>query len=139
MDFVSDRPEAYALAGVQLQWRAWTWGTSDRDRDVLALQQEIVSAEEAAFTSGLRRAIETDLAAIEHLEATLPTDDRIVALREGIARTARVRLSEGVITASEYLDRYAEWLTAQFDRARHHVELAQARANVQTKLGLEVK
>jgi outer membrane protein TolC len=139
LDFVSDRPESYALAGIQLQWKAWTWGTSDRERDVLALQQTIVSAEEAAFTSALRRAIEGDLAAIDHLEGSLPTDERIVSLRESIDRTARVRLSEGVITASEYLDRHTEWLTAQFDRARHRVELARARADVLTKLGLEVK
>jgi len=139
LNFVSDRPEAYALAGVQLQWKAWNWGTSEREKDVLALQQDIVSAEEAAFTSALRRAIEPDLAAIDHLEASLPTDDRIVSLRESIDRTARVRMSEGVITASEYLDRHTEWLAAQFDRARHRVELAQARANVQTKLGLEVR
>jgi hypothetical protein len=44
-----------------------------------------------------------------------------------------------VITASEYLDRHTEWLTAQFDRARHRVELAQARARVLTTLGLEVQ
>jgi outer membrane protein TolC len=50
-----------------------------------------------------------------------------------------VRLGEGVITASEYLDRHTEWLTAQFDRARHRVELAQARARVLTTLGLEVQ
>ncbi|MGH9142743.1 MAG: TolC family protein [Vicinamibacterales bacterium] len=139
LDFISDRPEAYAVAGVQLQWKAWTWGASDREREVLALQQTIVSAEEQAFTSGLRRAMETDLAAIGHLEGSLPTDERIVGLREGIDRTARVRLNEGAITASEYLDRHAELLAAQFDRARHRVELAQARANLRTRLGLEVQ
>ena len=139
LNFAADRPEAYALAGVQLQWKAWTWGASDRERDVLGLQEKIVSAEEAAFTASLRRAIETDLAAIDHLESTLPDDDRIVALRESIDLAARARLSEGMITASEYLDRHTEWLTAQFDRARHRVELAQARANVRTKLGLEVQ
>jgi outer membrane protein TolC len=139
LNFASDRPEGYALAGVQLQWRAWTWGTSDREREVLALQQTIVTAEEAAFTSTLRRATQADLAAIEHLEASLPTDDRVVALREGIDRTARVRLGEGVITASEYLDRRTEWLNAQFERSRHRVELAQARARVLTTLGMEVQ
>ena len=139
LDFISDRPEGYALAGVQLQWKAWTWGTSVRDREVLALQQTIVSAEEAAFTSGLRRAVEADLATIDHLEAALPTDDRIVSLREHIDRTARVRLGEGVMTASEYLDRRTEWLAAQFDRMRHRVELAQARVRVLTTLGLEVQ
>ena len=139
LNFISDQPEGYALAGVQLQWKAWNWGTSDREREAIALQQRIVSAEEAAFTSGLRRAIESDLATIDQLEASLPADERIVSLRESIDRTARVRLGEGVITASEYLDRRTEWLTAQFDRARHRVELAQARARVLTTLGLEVQ
>jgi outer membrane protein TolC len=139
LNFASDRPEGYALAGVQLQWKAWTWRTSDREREVLALQQTIVSAEESAFTNAVRRATRTDLAAIDHLEATLPTDDRVVALRESIDRTARVRLGEGVITASEYLDRHSEWLSAQFERNRHRVELEQARARLLTTLGLEVQ
>jgi outer membrane protein TolC len=139
LNFAADRAEGYALAGVQLQWKAWTWGASDRERSILALQQTIVSAEEAAFTSGLHRAVQSDLAAIDHLEATLPTDDRIVSLRESIDRTASVRLGEGVITASEYLDRHTEWLNAQFERSRHRVELAQSRARVLTMLGLEVQ
>jgi outer membrane protein TolC len=52
---------------------------------------------------------------------------------------ARLRLTEGVITASDYIDRETERLAAEFDRARHRVELAQARARVLTTLGLEVK
>jgi outer membrane protein TolC len=139
LNFISDRAEAYGLAGVQLQWRAWTWGASDRERQALALQQSIVTAEEAAFTSGLRRAIENDLAAIGRLERAIDGDDRIVSLREAIERAARVRLQEGVATAADFLDRTAETLTAQFDRSRHRVELAQARARLLTTLGLEVQ
>ena len=113
LNFASERAEAYALAGVQLQWKAWNWGASARERDVLELQQSIVTAEEAAFTSSLRRAIAADLATIDHLESALPDDDRIVSLRESIDKAARARLTEGVITASEYLDRHTEWLQAQ--------------------------
>ena len=63
LNFISDRFESYALGGVQLQWKAWTWGSSGREREALALQQSIVTAEETAFTDGLRRAIQQDLAA----------------------------------------------------------------------------
>ena len=50
-----------------------------------------------------------------------------------------MRFQEGVVTASEYLDRNTEWLAAQFARGRHRVELAQARARLLTTLGLEVR
>jgi outer membrane protein TolC len=139
LNFISDRFETYALGGVQLQWKAWTWGASGREREALALQQAIVTAEETAFTDGLRRSIQQDLATIDRLQAALPSDDRIVALREAIQRAAQSRLREGVITASDYVDRETERLGAEFDRARHRVELAQARARVLTTLGVEVQ
>ncbi len=139
LNFISDHVESYALAGVQLQWKAWTWGTAGRERDALKLQQEVVSAEEAAFTERLRRVVEADLATIDRLQRALTMDDRIIALREDIDRVSRVRFQEGVVTASEYLDRNTEWLAAQFARGRHRVELAQARARLLTTLGLEVR
>ena len=139
LNFINDRGEAYGLAGVQLQWKTWTWGSAARERDALSIQQSIVSAEETAFMDAIRRAIESDLAAIDRLHAAIASDDRIVALREAIDRTARVRLQEGVTTAADYVDRRTEWLTAQFDRARHRVELSQTQARLLTTLGLEAR
>ena len=138
LNFISDRAETYALGGVQLQWKAWTWGTSAREREALEIQREIVTAEETAFTSGVRRGIESDLASIDRLQTALASDDRIVELRDAIDRAARARLREGATTAAEYVDRQTEWLTAQFDRARHRVELAASQARLLTTLGLEV-
>jgi outer membrane protein TolC len=139
LNFISDRFDTYALAGLQLQWKAWSWGSSGRERAALAIQQQIVDAEETAFTDSLRRAIELDLATIVRLQTTLASDDRIVALRDAIQRSSQARLREGVVTASDYLDRQTERLGAEFDRARHRVELAEARARVLTMLGLEVQ
>src|SRR3989449_1074035 len=64
LNFISDHVESYALAGVQLQWKAWTWGTAGRERDALKLQQEVVSAEEAAVTQPPRPVVQADLAPI---------------------------------------------------------------------------
>jgi outer membrane protein TolC len=139
LNFISDHPEAYALGGIQLQWKAWTWGGGASERSALALQQQIVGAEEQAFTSSLRRAVELDLASIDRLQTALTTDERIVALRDGIDRAARLRLQEGVTTAADYVDRQTELLAAQVDRARHRIELAQTRARLLTTLGLEVQ
>jgi len=139
LNFISDGFNPYALGGVQLQWKTWTWGTAGRERDAQKLQQDIVAAEEAAFSARVRRGVENDLASIERLQSALSTDDRIIALRESIDRVSRARLGEGVITAAEYLDRNTEFLTARFAQGRHRVELAQARARLLTTLGLEVQ
>ena len=139
LNFIANAFEAYALGGVQLQWNAWTWGTGDREREALAIQQRIVGADEEAFARSLTTAIEGDEAAIDRLQRSLASDERIVMLREQVERSTQVRLQEGVVTASEYLDRTAELLQARFARSGHQVELAQAGAHLLTTLGLEVR
>ena len=139
LNFISRDFESYALGGVRLQWNAWTWGSGGREREALAIQQRVVAADEAAFARSLTTSIEGDETAIDRLQRTLASDDRIVTLREQVERSTQVRLQEGVVTASEYLDRSAELLQARFARAGHEVELAQAGAHLLTTLGLEVR
>ena len=136
---LNDTFDAYWLAGVQLQWTPLNWGTTSRDREVLALQRQIVSAEEQQFTESLRRGVAQDVASIDRLAVTLAADDEIIALRERIAAETRVRFAEGVVTSAEYVDRETDVLSARISRATHRVELAQARARFLTTLGIEVR
>ncbi|HEU4747035.1 MAG TPA: TolC family protein [Gemmatimonadaceae bacterium] len=136
---LSDRFDSYWLAGVQLQWTLWTWGSNRRDAQVIALQRQIVAAEESAFTERLRRAVTQDAETIDRLEAAIATDDEIVALRERIAAETRARFMENAVTAAEFVDRQTDVLSARIARALHRAELAQARARFLTTLGLEVR
>lgn len=131
--------DSYWLAGVQLQWVFWSWGTTSRDREILAVQREIVATEEAAFTDALRRAATQELAAIERLEAALAMDEEIIAVRAQIARESAARVAEAVITPAEHVDHETDLLAARITRAIHRVELAQARARYLTTLGIEVR
>lgn len=128
----------YWLAGVQVKWSPWNWGAMRRDREVLDLQRQIVATNEAAFEQSVRRGIARDVASMDQLAGTLAGDDAIIALRERILRETGFRFSEGVITASEYVDRETDLLDARLTRATHRVQLAQARANFLTSLGLGV-
>jgi outer membrane protein TolC len=139
LNFIDDQFEAYGIVGVQLHWRAWAGGTSSRDSQALALQQQIAAADEAAFAKALERATDTDATSIDRLQRAIDLDDHIVALREQIVRTSDIRFREGVLTASEYIDRTTELLDAQYARAGHRVELAEAGARFLTSLGLEVR
>ncbi len=139
LNFVDDAFEGYWLAGVRVQWTAWDRGTSGRDRDVLDKQQAIVAAEEAAFAARVRRGVEDDLTDIDRLAAAGAQDDRIVALREQVVRSAGAQFDEGALTGADYANRNTDLVNAQLARGRHRVELAQARARFLTTLGLEVR
>lgn len=128
----------YWLAGVQVEWTPWNWGATRRDREVLTLQKQIVATNEAAFQQSVRRGIAHDIASIDQLAQTFSDDDAIVALRERILRETGFRFSEGVVTSAEYVDRETDLLDARLARATHRVQLAQARANFLTSLGLGV-
>jgi outer membrane protein TolC len=138
LNMLSSQFQSYWLAGVQVQWAPWDWGTTERDRESLEIQRDIVTTNEAAFTAGLRRGVEQSLAAIQRLDTALALDDRIIALRQQVERETAAKLREGVITAAEYADRASELLAARLARAQHRVELAQARAAYLTTIGVDV-
>jgi outer membrane protein TolC len=138
LNMLSSSFDAYWLAGVQVQWSPWNWGTTERDRQALEIQRRIVATNETAFTESLQRAIRQSIATIAGLDSSLVLDDQIVTLRERIEAETRVKLNEGVVTAAEYADRSTDVLSARLTRIQHRVQRAQAQANLLTTLGVEV-
>lgn len=130
--------DSYWLAGIQVEWTPWNWGTSRRDREELRVQQEVIDTEEAAFTESLLRATEVELAEMDRLSRAVESDARIVELREEVLREARARFEEGVITSAEYVERDTELLAARLAQASHAVDLAHAQARFLTTAGLEM-
>lgn len=131
--------DSYWLAGVQLQWTPWSWGSMDREREELVVQQRVVDTEEAVFTERILRAAATERATIGRLLRSLESDEEIIVLRERILGESRSRYREGVITAAEFIDRENEALQARIARAIHRVELEHACARYLTLMGVEVE
>jgi outer membrane protein TolC len=138
LNFIGDEFDTYGLAGIRLQWNAWSWGTTTRESELARLQADIVTAEEEALARTLTQSTTTDVATIQRLERAVESDARIITLREAIEQTARARMQEGVVTAADYVTRQSELLQARYARASHEVELAQARARLLVTLGVEV-
>lgn len=138
LNMLSTNFQSYWLTGVQVQWTPWTWGTVERDREGLEVQREITTTNEEAFTATLHRTVQQSIATMARLDSTVALDARIIALRELVDAENRAKLREGAITAATYLDRYTELASARLARAQHTVELAQARVNFLTILGVEL-
>lgn len=129
----------YWVAGLQVEWAPWSWGTTARDREVQRLQARILDRDEAAFTEQLRRAAIRDLAAIDQLARTLAADDAIIALHERVLAESRLRFGEGVLTAAELVDRETDVLAARLARDTHRARLDEARARFLNTLGWEIR
>jgi len=136
---LTDRFDTYWITGVQVQWSPWSWGSARRDREVTALQRQIVTTQEAAFTEAVERAVDQEISAIERLQSVLALDDQIVALRESILAETRLRYAESVVTSAEYVDKQTDVLSARLTRAIRRVELSQAQAKLLTTLGVDAR
>ncbi|MDX1566213.1 MAG: TolC family protein [Longimicrobiales bacterium] len=138
LDFFNDEFSPYATIGARLQWPALDWGSSDRRSRALEIQAEIVETERAAFSEALRRRARATLREIHRLEATLDSDQEVVALREEIEGTARRRLEEGVLLPSEYVEARTDLFEARLVTRTHRIQLAEARVRLRTLLGPEL-
>lgn len=138
LDMLSSDFQSYWLAGVQLQWTPWRWGTASRDRALLEIDRAVTATNEAAFARSLQRAVQAPLATIARRDSTLALDDRIIALRERVTREAESQLREGAITTATYVERSTELLTARLQRIQHRVELERAHATLLDTLGVEI-
>jgi outer membrane protein TolC len=128
--------DAFWQAGLRVEWRPWTWRSARRKAAAFRLQQDVVQTEEQALARSLARAVAVDLEDIARLNAALAEDERVVALRTEVERQARAQLDEGAITAADYVETRTDVLEARLTLERHRVELARARSNYLTTLGL---
>ena len=132
-------PHEYWSAGIRLQWAPWSWGTTERERALLALESRLVETEEEALSRRLAREVEGDLLTVERLRETLATDETIIALREQVERQAAAQLAERAISPAEYVRVRTDLQEARLARQRHRVELARAQARYLTTLGLPLE
>lgn len=139
LDFLSTDLHSYWLAGVRVQWRPVDWGASSRRQQIVDLERQSVQADEDALARALERQVQADLSDADRLREAVADDDRIVALRELIARETQARYDEHVVTAADLLDKESDVLEARVQQATHRIELAQAQARALNTLGVEVE
>jgi outer membrane protein TolC len=134
-DLFGDGLNEYWQVGLRLQWQPWTWGVNVRERELLAIQRQVVDTEESALVAQLARAVQAETSAMLQLTHALELDERIIALREQVERQARRQFEERTLTASQYMSVRNDVFQARVTRQQHRVELEHARARYLTILG----
>jgi outer membrane protein TolC len=136
LNFFDDSLSPFALGGIRFSWQITDWKQSDRDRELLALQAQLVENQRAAFEYQLNLTDDKVLEEVAALEAQISKDQQIISLQEKILREKEAQLKQGVLTSAEYLLQAAALRQAQLMLKQHELQLIRTKLDFLTQKGL---
>lgn len=126
LNMLSNEFDTYYVLGVGMKWNITDWKKTQREKQSLQLQKQIVDTREADFRRNIRLASEPYLQEIEKLKQLLEKDAMLVELLEKITKTAASKLDHGTITVADYLRDLNAEVLAKIAAEMHRVQLVEA-------------
>ena len=135
-NFLDNNLRVYAIGGIGLNWNINNVVNQDRNLQLLSINQQLVTQEENLFNQQLALTMTQQRNEEIRYQTLIQRDSAIVTAREAIAHAAASQLENGAITSTEYLTELNALNTARLNETLHQVQLAMARENLRTTLGL---
>ncbi len=126
----------FALGGIQASWFITDWGASKRQREQLNAQAQMIAKQEEVFLRNI------DLQEAEYegkqniLREQIERQKEILTLQDTILEESKVRLDQGVITATDYLGDLNTRLQTALQLEVLRIQILQEQARYRTILGL---
>ncbi len=136
LNFFRDEFRGYYIVGAGLNWRIWDWSKTNREKQVMAVEQEIIRSQKEAFDKNLNIQLEELMANIIKYEEAVIRDEEIVQLRKEITGAAISKLENGVITSTEYITELNSETQARIQLDLHRIQLEQSRISYLTSKGI---
>jgi outer membrane protein TolC len=127
---------SYYIVGISLKWNLWDWSKTSRDRQSISLQSDMLETRRLSFEKNLRIMLDNSQARIKQLEASLETDSSIVDLRISVTKLSSVKLDNGTITATDYINDLNGETQAKIQLKTHKIQLVQEKVNYLTIKGI---
>ncbi len=139
LNFFDDKISPYFIGGVQFQWKFWDWRQSEREREVLSVQAQLIENQKQTFTQTLQHQDGRFREDIAKLQNQIRRDEEVAKLQAEILKQLSSQLENGVATATDYLLQSDAELQARLAMEAHRVQLAQVEAAWRTWLGVEIE
>ncbi len=135
LNMLGNEFNTFYIVGVSLKWNIWDWNKTNRDKQVLGLQKEQISSKETQFVRNIKIAEENYRSKIEQLESAVVSDGQIIELHKEIVSKNSLRLDQGLITTTEYLNSVSAETIAKIQGEVHKIQLLQARCDLKILKG----
>jgi outer membrane protein TolC len=134
-NMLSNKFDSFYLLGVSLKWNIWDWQKSNRERQVLAIDQNIIGTQRESFEKNTDITLENQRSAIRKYSKIIEKDSAIVELRIKIERSTSAQFENGVIRFNDYLTQLNSLIQAKLNKEVHRIQLSQAKVAYLTAKG----
>lgn len=123
LNMLSDQLDPYYLVGARLSWDFWDWGQTKNQRQIIALQQNLISENEENLKTQLSISYDKLNAEIIKLEQSIFTDNQLIKLRKEIKNAYATQLENGTLSATDYLQYLNAEQEALLQKQQNEIEL----------------
>lgn len=103
LNMLSNDFDFYYMGGLRLNWSLSNFYTSRKEKEILGFNQSSMDVQKETFLFNTNLAVKQQFNEVAKIEALIHTDSQIIELRENIKSTAQSQLSNGVISANDYV------------------------------------
>lgn len=127
--------DLYYMIGAGLKWNIWDWNCTRKEQQVVAHRQQMLRNRRASFDKKIATMLVQEESNIERFRKSMELDEQVLNLREEVSEHAASRLSNGTITATDYITELNKENLARINRDTHRIQLMQSMANYLTIQG----
>ncbi len=135
LNMLKNTLDSYYLVGIGVSWNITDWKQTERSRQILEVQKQMIGTQRATFDQNLSVSLFRANESIMKAEQLLKIDEELVVLRKNIAKQSASQLENGTITSADFIVDLNAVTQASINKRSHKVQLYQAVANFNTLTG----
>ncbi|HEX6429319.1 MAG TPA: TolC family protein [Niastella sp.] len=135
LNMLKNEFELFYIAGVRLNWGLGNLYTTKKERELLQVNQRMVEVQKDLFMLNTNTQLKQQQAELDKLQQLVQSDQQIISIRTQVKEAANAQLSNGVITANDYLKEVNAEDQARQSLIAHQLQLIQAQINYRTLSG----
>ncbi len=136
LNFLSNDFDFYYMVGVKINWNLSGLYNYKNSRKSLDLSSELIAAQEEVFLLNTSLTQTQQSSEIRKYQQLLQADQEIIKIRETVLETARVQLSNGLITTIDFVNYLNEVNQARQKRVFHQTQLLLAQFDLRNTNGI---
>jgi outer membrane protein TolC len=135
LNLLNNSFDFFYIAGVRLNWSLGNLYTTKKERELLQVNQRMVDVQKELFMLNTNTQLMQQQAEVDKLSQLIQSDQQIIDIRTQVKEAANAQLSNGVITANDFLKEVNAEDQAKQSLITHQLQLLMAQINARTISG----